>query len=64
MFKIFRVRLSDCLYYNFMNILMEPGFLLLFFFFYSVLAWTSDGCWKKLGRREKPFVFPFNARSK
>lgn len=35
MFKIFRERLSDCLYYNFMNILMEPGFLLLLLFFFT-----------------------------
>lgn len=31
MFKIFRERLSDCLYYDFMNILMELGSLFFFF---------------------------------
>lgn len=37
MFKIFRERLSDCLYYHFMNILMEIFPRLSF-----------NGCWENL----------------
>ena len=48
MFKIFRERLSDCLYYNFMNILMEPGSLFLSLFFFGFLSRTGNGCSENL----------------